>query len=171
MKANVAQLQQQLNQLGGMGYSGSTTLDSKDIYPSLRQLPILGVQYEELYRRAKIAEVVLEMLTKEYELAKVEEAKETPSVKVLDASSPTEKPSWPPRKLVTFIGAFLGFVFGSCWVVARQYWSELDPSDPYKDFGQSAWADIQLYTRQARSRLRSKLAGWTRKNETHESGR
>jgi uncharacterized protein involved in exopolysaccharide biosynthesis len=157
-KANVAELQRQLNQIGGMNYSGSNALDPKDLYPSLRQLPILGAQYEELYRRAKIAETVLEMLTKEYELARVEEAKQTPTVKVLDAANPTEKPSWPPRKLFTAIGAFLGFVFGGCWVVAYEYWCELDPSDPNKDFLQGAWTDIQLHMQQSRSFFRSKLA-------------
>jgi len=168
MKANVAQLQQQLNQLGGMNYSGSVSLDPKDIYPPLRQLPILGAQYEELYRRAKIAEVVLEMLTKEYELAKVEEAKETPSVKVLDASNPTEKPSWPPRKLFTAIGAFLGFIFGGCWVVACEYWAELDPSDPYKDFVEGVWTDLQVHKQQTRSFIQSKLARLRRKDEADE---
>ena len=54
------------------------------LYPSIRQLPLLGVAYADLYRRIKIQEAVYETLTKQYELAKVQEAKEIPTVKVLD---------------------------------------------------------------------------------------
>ncbi|HTZ75386.1 MAG TPA: Wzz/FepE/Etk N-terminal domain-containing protein, partial [Candidatus Aquilonibacter sp.] len=45
-----------------------------DLYPSIRQLPILGVNYADLYRRTKVQEAVFETLTQQYELAKVQEA-------------------------------------------------------------------------------------------------
>ncbi len=134
LQAHVAELQEQLNKLGGKNYTGSTTLDPNALYPSLRQLPVMAVRYEELYRQVKIDETVYELLTQEYELAKVEEAKETPSLKVLDASQVPEKKSSPPRTLLTLTGAFLAFVFASCWIVAEQFWRELDPQEPHKAF-------------------------------------
>jgi len=145
LRAHISELQTQMDKLGGKNYTGATTLDPNALYPSLRQLPVLTLQYAELYRRVRIDETVFELLTKEYELAKVQEAKETPSVKVLDAPRLPEKPSWPPRTILTLVGGFLGFLFASCWIVGLEFWSELDPSDPHKEFMHSAWADISPY--------------------------
>ena len=53
--------------------------------------------YADLYRQTKIQETVYELLTQQYELAKVEEAKEIPTVKVLDAAIVPTKKTFPPR--------------------------------------------------------------------------
>ena len=67
------------------------------MYPSLRQLPMLGMTYLDLYRRVKVPEAVYEALMKQYELAKVQEAKEIPTISVLDAPLVPERKSFPPR--------------------------------------------------------------------------
>ena len=43
-------------------------------YPSMRSLPVLGYQYDDLYRKSKIQEGVFEFLTQQYEMAKIQEA-------------------------------------------------------------------------------------------------
>jgi len=134
LQAHVSELRDQLNKLGGKNYTGSTTLDANSLYPSLRQLPVMAVRYGELYRRVKIDETIFALLTQECELAKVQEAKETPSVKVLDAAQIPEKRSGPPHVLIALTGAFLAFVFTGCWVVGREFWSEIDPNEPHKAF-------------------------------------
>ena len=73
-------------------------------YPTLRQLPILGVPFADKLRHMKVEETVFETLTKQYELAKVQEAKEVPSVKVLDAPVVPERKSFPPRLLIMSVG-------------------------------------------------------------------
>jgi uncharacterized protein involved in exopolysaccharide biosynthesis len=80
------------------------------MYPSIRKLPLLGVMYADLYRRTMIQAAVLEALTKEYEMAKVQEAKEIPTVKVLDAADIPDKKSFPPRAVIIALGTFLGLV-------------------------------------------------------------
>jgi len=157
LKANVTELQKQLNDIGGKNYKGSTSLDPDALYPSLRQLPVLGLQYEELYRRVKIDETVFELLTQAYELAKVEEAKETPSVKVLDAAVVPEKKSWPPRTLLTLVGGILGFVIGGTRIVASQLWRELDAEDPHKKFVQESWAEAKPFLEEKRARFLSRM--------------
>jgi capsule polysaccharide export protein KpsE/RkpR len=141
LKANVAELQAQLNNLGGKDYNGSQTLSPNDLYPSLRQLPVLGVKYADLYGRVKIDETVYALLTEEYEMARVQEAKETPSVKVLDAAQLPEKPAWPPRLLLVAIGGFLGLMVGSCWIVGHELWSEVDDNEPYKRTILEIWSE------------------------------
>ncbi len=142
LKAHVAELQDQINKMGGKNYNGETTLDPNALYPSLKQLPILGAQYADLYAKVKIDETVFALLTSEYEMARVEEAKQTPSVKVLDAPFLPEKQSFPPRILLTLLGALLGLLFGGCWIVLDQVWSELDDSDPYKRLANEIWVEV-----------------------------
>jgi capsule polysaccharide export protein KpsE/RkpR len=158
LKAHVAELQAQLNKLGGKNYAGSTTLDPNSLYPSLRQLPVLGAEYADLYGRVKIDETVFALLTEEYEMARVQEAKETPSVKILDAASLPEKKSFPPRSLISLTGGFLGFFFASCWIVGAQLWSEVDPNEPHKKLFQEVLAEGRASFRATSDRVRSFLA-------------
>ena len=134
LQAHISELEKQLNAFGGKSYTGSTTLDPNSLYPSVRQLPVLGREYGELYRRAKVDEAVFTFLTESYELAKVQEAKDTPSAKVLDAPRLPEKPDWPPRGWFALGGALLGFLAAVSWILGAQYWSGLDPNEPYKAF-------------------------------------
>ena len=89
-------------------------------FPTIRNLPLLGAKYADYYRRAKIEETVFELLTAQYELAKVEEAKETPSVKVLDPGRIPEKKSFPPRLLVTLLGTFFVITCSIFWMSGRK---------------------------------------------------
>jgi hypothetical protein len=64
----------------------------------------------------------------------VQEAKEVPSVKVLDAAVAPTKKSFPPRGLLTVAGAVLAFLAACAWILIRQVWREIDPQDPGKQF-------------------------------------
>jgi capsule polysaccharide export protein KpsE/RkpR len=101
-------------------------------YPSLHNLPWLGVKYADYYRRAKIQETVYELLTEQYELTKIQEVKETPSVKVLDPAKVPQRKSSPPRMLIMFLGTVLSFSATLTWVIGSQYWKAVDLEDPRK---------------------------------------
>jgi uncharacterized protein involved in exopolysaccharide biosynthesis len=101
-------------------------------YPTIKSLPLLGAKYGDYYRRAKIQETVYELLTEQYELAKVQEAKETPSVKVLDPARVPERKSFPPRLVIMFLGTFLACAMSVVWVLGAARWAETDPKDPRK---------------------------------------
>jgi len=146
-KARLAELQRQLDKLGGKEISAASgaTQEGESLYPSIRKLPLLGVTYADLYRRTKIQETVYEILTQQYELAKVQEAKEIPSVRVLDAANVPEKKSFPPRLLIMFLGAFLSFAFGVVWVFGSARWAETDPQDPQKVFAQEIFTTLKAW--------------------------
>ena len=110
------------------------------MYPSIRRLPILGVEYADLYRQAKIQETVLETLTEQYELAKVQEAKEIPTVKVLDVADVPGKKSFPPRMLIIFLGTVLGLIFGTLWLLGYERWQATDERDARKIFAREVFA-------------------------------
>ena len=98
--------------------------------------------YADLYRRTRIQEAVLETLTKEYELAKVQEAKEIPTVKVLDIANIPDKKSYPPRLLIIFVGTALAMVGTVLWLLGTMLWCEIDPKDPGKVFAQEIFSTI-----------------------------
>lgn len=112
-------------------------------YPTIRSLPLLGAKYADYYRRAKIQETVFELLTQQYELAKVQEAKETPSVKVLDPGTVPEKKSFPPRLLIMFLGTALALSVSVVWVLGSNRWQQVDPSDPRKILAQEVVAVVK----------------------------
>jgi uncharacterized protein involved in exopolysaccharide biosynthesis len=136
MQARVNELQHQLEKLGGKfdSATGSNGETNQSIYPSIRKLPLLGVGYADLYRNMKLQEAIFETLTQGYELAKVEEAKETPSVKVIDPPNFPEKKSFPPRLLIILLGTFFSCFFAVAWILGNAHWMEIDEQDPGKVF-------------------------------------
>lgn len=134
LKARIDELQRQLQKLGGKGESttDASAGSTDSIYPSIRKLPLLGVTYADLYRKAKIQEIVLEALTKEYEMARVQEVKEIPTVKVLDAAQIPDKKSFPPRLLIMFIGTIFVLAIAATWVFAKNNWDQMDSNDERK---------------------------------------
>jgi hypothetical protein len=112
------------------------------MYPSIRKLPLLGVMYADLYRRTMIQAAVLEALTKEYEMAKVQEAKEIPTVKVLDAADIPDKKSFPPRLLIIFLGTFLALAIAVVWAFGNEAWQETDANDSRKAFAQEVFSTV-----------------------------
>ena len=141
-QARISELRQQLRRLGGKADGTSENGDDPAAdapYPTLRQLPILGVPYADKLRRMKIQEAVFETLTKQYELAKVQEAKEVPSVKELDAPMVPEHKSYPPRLVIMILGMLCASVVGMVWVLGQARWQEMDPQDPGKVLAQEVF--------------------------------
>jgi capsule polysaccharide export protein KpsE/RkpR len=140
-EARMAELETQLGKLGGKDESTSLAEAEKNdpLYPSIRRLPLLGVTYADLYRRSKVQEAVFETLTQEYELAKVQEAKEIPTVKVLDPPNLPDEKSFPPRTLLVLLGTVLAFSLGVTWVFGSALWEATDPADPRKALAQEVF--------------------------------
>jgi capsule polysaccharide export protein KpsE/RkpR len=134
VEARVSELRHQLEKLDGDSDPRvpSASPGGRAAYPTIRQLPLLGVTYADLLRKTKIQEAVYETLTQQCELAKVQEAKETPSVKVLDAASLPERKVFPPRQLIMFWGALLGLAAAALWVVGGTRWRQMDSGNPGK---------------------------------------
>jgi capsule polysaccharide export protein KpsE/RkpR len=103
-----------------------------ELYPPLRQLPRLAVPYADLYRTVRVQEALFELLTQQYEMARIEEAKDIPPVSVIDAPGVPEKKSSPPRLLLALLLTFLTFACASTVILLRAHWAAIDRSDPRK---------------------------------------
>lgn len=134
LQARIVELESQLQRLGGKQdiVADATNPEDQNLYPSIRKLPLLGVSYADLYRRVQVQEAVFESLTQEYELAKVAEAKEIPSVKVLDIAAVPERKSFPPRLLIIAVGTVLCLGCAIFWLFVKVRWEEIHEQDPTK---------------------------------------
>jgi len=146
-QARVDEIQHQLERVGGKGESSSLAgnPEGDSLYPSLRKLPLLGVTFADLYRRTRVQEAVFEALTQQYELAKVQEAKETPSVKVLDDAVIPEKKSFPPRLLVIGLCTFFALVLAGVVILTRARWTEIGADDPGKVLAKEVFHSVNTY--------------------------
>lgn len=131
-RARVESLQRELAKLAGKSGEGNGDLDAGQLYPSLRKLPLLDVRYLDLYRREKIQESLFEVLTKQYELARVEEARDVPAVKVLDQPEVPERKSSPSRTLIVALGTLLALICGVSWIVGPEAWRRLEMFKPFQ---------------------------------------
>jgi uncharacterized protein involved in exopolysaccharide biosynthesis len=116
----------------GVDHAAPGAEDKGELYPPLRQLPRLAVPYADLYRRVRVEETVFELLTQQYEIARVEEAKDVPVVTVIDSPGVPERKSFPPRLLLALLLTFLSFAATSALILMRELWLKVDPADPRK---------------------------------------
>ena len=144
-RARVDELQSQVNKFGGKNVNPATdtTLGQDQLYPSVRQLPLLGVKYLDLYRRSKVDDAVFELLTKEYEIAKVQEARESPTAQVLDIAQVPGRKSSPHRALIMLCGMFAGFVFSCVYLLIRLAWESVEDGDRKKLFAREVFATVK----------------------------
>ena len=135
---------------GGGAATAQQTADDTLPYPALRQLPALAVPWENLYRRVRIEETVYEMLSAQYETARIEEAKSIPTVSVIDAAGWPEKKSSPHRVLIVLVATGLALVLTSLFLLARRSWLSVDEADTRRVLAREMAATVQKYRPLAR---------------------
>src|SRR5207244_12292976 len=83
-QARVNELKRQLEKIGGSDASlAANATQSNELYPSIRKLPLLGVQWTDLYRRVEVQGTVYELLNPQYEVARIQEGKKRPNENVV----------------------------------------------------------------------------------------
>jgi capsule polysaccharide export protein KpsE/RkpR len=181
MEASVNELQRQINLFGGrdVAVTGGATLPKGELYPSVRQLPLLGVRYMELFRRTKVNEAVYEFLIKQGEIARVQEARDVPKVQVLDAAVVPQKKTSPHRSLIILFGTCFSLLTGISWFTGDAYWHRVDPRKPWKMFLQELFLRCKGQTWNSmagvaiRSRLQAvtgKIASWRKRGHEEIPG-
>jgi capsule polysaccharide export protein KpsE/RkpR len=177
LRARVDELRSQLQKMGGSnasldpGASGTSSSPSDQLYPSIRKLPLLGVRWLDLYRETKIQETIFQMLTEQYEMARIQEAKEIPTVKILDSPSFPERKAFPPRTLIAILGILLSFVGCAFWILGSVTWQHLDPDDPRKQFGHEVASTCSTVWAQWNERfpaIRMTRTWWKRRQSSSE---
>ena len=96
---------------------GTGLIDYKksNLFPVLADIPVLGVELVRLKREVEIQNTLFVFLTQQYEEAKIKEAKNTPTVQILDYPQKPHLKSAPKRLLILiiclFISTFTNIIF------------------------------------------------------------
>jgi len=112
------QVQQQLDALKGQlakvaGPSGSP---GADIGISGSKIPQAGIAYVNSLRDVRYYETVVELVARQFELAKLDEARQG-TIQVSDVAVAPDKKSWPPRAILISLITVLAFFSGCGWAV------------------------------------------------------
>jgi capsule polysaccharide export protein KpsE/RkpR len=145
LRARVADLRRSLQGIQGTDASLENSGDqvgADSSYPSIRKLPLLGVEWADLYRRVKVHETVWELLNQQYELARIREAKEIPTVNVVDPANIPEKKSFPPRFPITAVLTMLIVLGTAAYIIGARWWDDLGPEDSRRLFASSIQHDV-----------------------------
>lgn len=122
LQAGIAKLKSQLGTMTGRG-------GADNIIPATGNVPALGVEYVRKLRELKIQEAIYEQLTKQYEVAKLSEAKDSSSLQVLDEAVVPLRKSKPKRSLIVIFSLFSAFFISLFIVFIQEYISKLAPED------------------------------------------
>jgi uncharacterized protein involved in exopolysaccharide biosynthesis len=75
----------------------------------MEDAPELALQFLRLTRELEIQTTIFELLKQQYEHAKIQEMRDTPTVQVLDEASEPELKSEPKRVFTALLGGVLSF--------------------------------------------------------------
>jgi uncharacterized protein involved in exopolysaccharide biosynthesis len=114
-KQQLAALQAQLAKIAGNGEESGTGL----IVPKGR-IPEAGMEYLRKLRDVKYYETIYELIAKQFEMAKLDEARQGAVIQVADVAVPPDKKSFPPRLILTILALVLGFMAACGWCVFRE---------------------------------------------------
>ncbi len=98
----------------------------------LRNVPRLALDLAEKIRRVKIEETLLELLTSQYESAKIQEAQDTPTISVLDYADPSGPRSRPRRARLVPASYVASLVMIIALSFAGEYFAVMRRREPGK---------------------------------------
>jgi tyrosine-protein kinase Etk/Wzc len=114
-KQELAALQSRLDKL-----AGSQNDVGSDINLSKGRVTQSGMEYFRRFRDLKYQETVYELLAKEFEVAKLDEAREGSIVQVVDAAVTPDRKSSPHRTWIVIGTTVFAFLVASFWVLLRE---------------------------------------------------
>jgi tyrosine-protein kinase Etk/Wzc len=118
LQTQIAALRQQRSKLE----QGSSINVSENGMVPTAKVPAAGLEYMRKVRDLRYHETLFELLSKQYEMARVDEAKAPPLLQVVDHAIPVRKKSWPPRTLLTLLSLVLFFFIGCGIAILRESW-------------------------------------------------
>jgi uncharacterized protein involved in exopolysaccharide biosynthesis len=114
------------------GETGGGAPDLVDgiVLTPLSTLPAVAIEYARLARDVEVLNTVYLFLVQELETAKIQEAKDTPTIQVLDEPARPDLRARPIRKLMVAIGALIGLVVGVCLAFLFEFLASTDAANP-----------------------------------------
>jgi len=156
LKTEIAAFRSQLGHLergkpgSGHGVGFAVTFES---------LPAIAAEYFRRYRDYRVQAEAYGVLFQQYEYARILEARDTPTLTVLDRALPPERRSFPRRSLLVFAALVFSLAVGACLAFSAEYFDRIRTLRPAEYEG---WLDVRS---QMVALLRSPLCVLRRKSK------
>lgn len=97
--------------------TGNQSGTEDDLLLSKGQVPGAGLEYVRKVRDVKYYDTIFELLARQYEMAKLDEARQGALVQVVDPAVPPDRRSFPKRSLIVLVATIGGVFVGIFWVL------------------------------------------------------
>lgn len=124
MKATINSLRAQIAGLEGNRGGGAI--------PSVGAMPALGQSYVRLMRDFKVQEAIVDLLTKQYEMAKLTETKTYSSVQVIQKGRVPEIRSKPARSKIVIVSTVTAFMFAVIIAFILENFANMSDEEKYR---------------------------------------
>jgi uncharacterized protein involved in exopolysaccharide biosynthesis len=92
-----------------------------DVLMAITAVPQVAEKLASLMREVKVQETIWQLLNEQYYQAKIEEARNTPTVQVLDPAVAPPLASWPPKKMIVLVSGIIALFLSLLWVFVLEY--------------------------------------------------
>jgi capsule polysaccharide export protein KpsE/RkpR len=133
--ASIGNLKSQIAKLEGMGENSTI--------PSLGAVPALGQEYLRRMREFKIQESLVEVLTKQYEITRLSEARNVSPIQVIQKAKAPERKSKPSRSKFVIKATATIFFFSLIITFVLEHLSKM--SDEDRTRWNDIWADLCFF--------------------------
>jgi uncharacterized protein involved in exopolysaccharide biosynthesis len=144
-EARLAQLRASAGKLSSTSGDPDNSLE----FFSIARLPMVGVAYADLFRDVKVQEAIYEALLKRNEIAKVEEVKQTPRLRVIDRGQVPARRSSPRFLVLGALSIWGCFLMGLIAILVQWRWDTAEPENPWKRLGMRVACDLRGLLRMA----------------------
>jgi len=125
-----------------------STATSLTLFPAFSKAPDLGVQLIQLEREMETQNALYLFLTQQYEQAKIQEAKDTPTVQGLDRATVPEIRSKPKRALMVSLSGLASIFFSFLFIAMIEFISKTksqknDASEKFQYITMNLTSDIR----------------------------
>jgi len=150
-------------QYAGLQFGEAVPLEQpKDFFIPFAEVPEVGLELAKLLRETKVQETVWELLNQQYYQAKIQEARDTPTVQVLDEAVPPERRTSPKRALLVITMSVASLLVSIFWAFGQEYVDRLrvERVEEYKKVSgllNEIRTDVSLLSNAFRAKLGGKL--------------
>lgn len=111
------------------GHPGAAAVAGNVLTPTT-QVPAASLEYIRRMRDVRYHETLYEFMERQYEMARVDEAKQSQMIQVVDPALVPDRRSWPHRTLLTLLAFALGVLFAGFWAILSASYNNRIARDP-----------------------------------------
>ena len=133
LKDEIAEVEKQVSIIDIGQNDGKPRKNGDRIFLPITETPDVGLNYIRLKREVMVQEKVYELLSQQYEIAKIEEAKDSMDFVVIDKAVPSEQRIKPKRKQNVMIAGITSIFIGVFLAFILEYWENVKKGDRIKE--------------------------------------